>query len=107
MDATTFVNEDVFTLINKHIDWIAVALVLLGGLFAKKYLWQVNFPVALKTLVVGSLFITVYICLMAASGQLYKADYTKYFFSYCFATTLYEVLLKRIPFLNKEEKEKP
>lgn len=97
MDSTqAFANTGIIDLINSHIDWMAVLLVILGGLFAKKYGKSFKIDAALKTLLVGSVFITAYIALLGVSGGLHKEDYTKYFISYCFATTLYEILLKRL-----------
>lgn len=100
-----FINQDIITLLGKHIDWVCVLLVICGGLFATKYgkTWKVDN--ALKTLIVGSLFIALYIVVLALSEQLHKEDYSKYFISYCVATSFYELLLKRIAKLlglNKE-----
>lgn len=79
-----------------HVDFIAVALVILGGVFAKKYFdwWGIN--TSLKTLIFGTVFIAVYLMILHASGTLYKADYSKYFISYTVATSLYEVVAKMI-----------
>lgn len=80
----------------KHIDLIAVALVILGGMFAKKYAnnWKVNN--ATKTLLFGSLFMAIYLLILQMSGELFKEDWSKYFVSYCVATSLYEIFKKVI-----------
>lgn len=85
-------NFDILT----HIDLIAVALVIMGGIFATKYAkgWSINN--ATKTLIFGSLFMGIYLLIMQMSDQLHKEDYSKYFVSYCVATSLYEIFKKVI-----------
>lgn len=104
-----FTDTNVIDLVASHIDLVSVLLVLLGGLFAKKYLGKVKaIGTQWKTLLMSFIFITVYIALLSLSGGLYKADYTKYFISYCFGTTLYELLLKKLlQTLGLDKKDKP
>lgn len=80
----------------QHIDPIAVALVVIGGLFATKYFnwWDLNN--AAKTLIFGTIFVGVYIVVLHMAGKLNKADYSKYFISYAVATTFYDVIKKVI-----------
>ena len=85
-------NFDILT----HIDIIAVALVIMGGIFSSKYAkgWSINN--ATKTLIFGSLFISIYLLILQMSGQLFREDWSKYFISYCVATSLYEIFKKVI-----------
>lgn len=89
--------------LTSNIDFIALALVILGGLFTKNYLsaapmpplW-LRLPTALKTLIVGSLFMSIWVTLQLITGTLHKADLSRLFFTYCVATSLYELILKYI-----------
>jgi hypothetical protein len=85
-----------------YIDFVAVLLVLLGGFFSKRYLSAWKWDTAIKTLIVGTIFILGYIAVLYISGELHKQHYAKYFVSYCIATSLYEIILKR--FLSMVEK---
>lgn len=110
MEPTTFLPDNPLQLLLKHIDPIAVMIVLFGGMIAKNYLKEVVFMnTKWKTLVVGSLFLTLYILVLYISGQLHREDGTKYFISYSVATTFYDhlvkYLLKLLPFL-KDSKAK-
>lgn len=84
-----FINE-----ILGKIDIILIALVLLGGVFAKNYMSSIKLSNVYKTLIMGSLFSLVYMGILYASGKFAKDDLVKYFFSYCVATSLYELLLR-------------
>lgn len=77
-----------------HINIVVLVLVLLGGLFAKNYMSNVNLPVAIKTLVMGTLFVLVWIGILVLTGQFAKEDLADYFITYCAGTSLYELLLK-------------
>lgn len=108
--ASVFVNKGLLALISNHIDWVCYFLVIFGGLFAKYYLKDlkaitvfgktITFGNTTKTLVIGTIFITLYIFIMYMAGGLHKEDYTKYFISYCVATSTYEIAIKR--FLRKK-----
>lgn len=91
----------------KHIDIIAVLLVVIGGLFATKYFkwWGLNN--AAKTLIFGTIFIGIYILVLHLSGELRKEDYSKYFISYAVATTFYELIKKVIIGNIKKQVDKP
>lgn len=91
--------------ISQHIDPMVVLLVLMGGFFAKRYMAELNINNAVKTLLVGTVFTAVYLLILHMSGGLQKADYTKYFVSYCVATSLYEILIKKLMDLLKQKKE--
>lgn len=84
----------VLAAITANIDFIAVLLVLLGGLFAKHYMTWWNAPTALKTLVMGTLFLVVWCIIQHGAGKLNADGLGKMFFSYCVATSLYELILK-------------
>lgn len=78
----------------QHIDPIAVALVIMGGIFATKYAKGFKANNATKTLLFGSLFMAIYLLILHLSGQLLKEDWSKYFVSYCVATSFYEIVKK-------------
>lgn len=77
-----------------HFDPVSVLLVLLGGYFSKRYLAEINLSNTIKTLLVGTVFMAVYIIILHVSGLLNKVDYLKYFLSYTVATSLYEIFAK-------------
>lgn len=89
--------------ISQHIDPMVVLLVLMGGFFSKRYMSEININNALKTLIVGTMFTGIYLIVLSISGNLQKADYTKYFVSYCTATSLYEILIKKLMDLLKQK----
>lgn len=91
--------------ITANIDPIALILVLLGGLFAKNYLkdppaapgklrsvWM-NLPTSWKTLIMGSLFMFGWVGVQWLSGNLSRKEFPRLFFTYCAATSLYELIL--------------
>ncbi|OSZ79267.1 hypothetical protein CAP35_13720 [Chitinophagaceae bacterium IBVUCB1] len=92
--------------LSKHIDWIVVVLVLCGGEFAKRYMSalthihlfakDIKISLTWKTLIVGSVLSSVYICMLAYNHQLHREDHIKYFLSYAVATSFYEMFLKSI-----------
>lgn len=78
----------------QHVDLIAIAIVILGGLIGTKYFkwWDINN--ATKTLIFGTVFIGIYIAILQFAGQIAVTDYSKYFISYTVATSLYEIIKK-------------
>lgn len=88
--------DKIIALITNNIDFMAVALVLLGGIFAKHYLARWKADTAWKTLIVGSIFLIMYCLIQEATGKFNLKDTDKIFFSYCVATSLYELLLKYV-----------
>lgn len=87
-----------------HIDPISVLLVLAGGFFAKKWLKEIAIGDTWKTLIVSTVMISGWVIILHASGMLTKADYPKFFLSYCLATSFYELLIKRLIKLIKQNK---
>jgi hypothetical protein len=77
-----------------HINPVVIALVLLGGLFAKNYLAGLLLPVAIKTLLVATLFVVIYVLTQIFFNEFDAKQIPDYFISYCVATSLYELLLK-------------
>ncbi|MBS1988718.1 hypothetical protein JST56_07065 [Candidatus Dependentiae bacterium] len=116
MNTVTFINDGIIPLLTKHIDWVSVLLVLCSGFFVKRYTpgtsiipigkKVISIASAGKTLIIGSLFITLYIIVMWMGGELHREDYTKYLISYCVATSLYEIIVKpfmKVLGLNKKD----
>jgi hypothetical protein len=81
------------------IDLVMIILVLLGGLFQKKYLSDININAAWKTLIVSFTFCAVYAILYSIAYKYQKELPLRWFFSYVTGTSLYELLLKN--FLKK------
>jgi len=77
-----------------HINVVVLVLVLLGGLFAKNYMSNVNIPVAFKTLIIGTLFVVTWILVQIIAKSFDVKQLPDYFITYCVATSLYELLLK-------------
>jgi hypothetical protein len=81
------------------IDIVIIVLVLLAGEFQKKYMEDLKMKPALKTLVASSVFSLIYVVLFCLANGFDKQLPVRWFFSYTVATSLYELLLKKI--LNK------
>lgn len=81
------------------IDFVMIVLVLFGGFFQKKYLTDVKASAAMKTLIVGTLFCSLYILLKIMNGAVKPDEPVRWLFSYVFATSMYELLMKK--FVNK------
>lgn len=87
-----------FDIILSSIDFVVVAIVLCSGFFQTRYLsvwtWSKDpkHDSALKTLVVSFLASVVYIVLIKDPEK--GSNWAKYFLSYFFATSLYELLVK-------------
>jgi hypothetical protein len=84
---------------NMPLDPIVIVLVLLAGLFQKKYLEPINLSGAWKTLILSTIFTIIYALLVALAGKYTKELPLKCFFSFVTATSLYELFLKK--FLGK------
>lgn len=89
--------EQFFEKIVDALDFIIVGIVLVSGFFQKMYLKgfylskDPSYDSALKTLLVSLLFSTVYIILIKDPEK--ATNWSKYFLSYVFATSLYELLI--------------
>lgn len=84
----------IYNAILHGVDWIAVALVILGGLIGKYRLkeWKINNSI--KTLIIGTISISVYVLVLVWSGSFVKSDAPKFFFGYITATALYPLIVK-------------
>jgi hypothetical protein len=94
------INIDVFaklwdTLLH-GVDWIAYLIVTLGGLIGKYRLKAWSLDNALKTLIIGTICITIYALILGWSGTFVKADAPRLFFGYVVATGLYPITVKFI-----------
>ncbi|HEX8358430.1 MAG TPA: hypothetical protein VF610_13495 [Segetibacter sp.] len=76
------------------IDFAILILVLLAGLFQKKYMEDVPWKPAIKTLIASFVFALVYAVLASFAYGFQKELPVRWFFSYCLATSLYELMLK-------------
>ena len=91
-----------FDLLVGSFDWWIVLLVLCSGFFQKKYFqgfrWASNdsYDSALKTLALSFFVSVVYILLMRDPGE--EKNWSRFFVSYFFATSLYELLVD--PFIK-------
>lgn len=85
---------------NLPIDTVMIILVLISGLFQKKYFGDIAISGASKTLLASFVFCSIY-CLLFSLANGFREDLPlKWFFSYALATSLYELLFKKI--FNKE-----
>lgn len=86
-----------FDSITNSIDFIIVGIVLVSGFFQKMYLKAFYlskdpaYDSALKTLLVSGIFAAIYIVLVKDPDK--ASNWSKYFLSYVFATSLYELLI--------------
>lgn len=80
-----------------HIDWIVVVIVLCSGFFQKNYIKKPvlskdeGYNSALKTLVLSAIFSVAYTLL--AKNPDNPINWSQFFFSYVFSTSLYEILV--------------
>lgn len=86
-----------------NIDVLIVLIVLGAGFFQKKYLsipWSKDpsHDASLKTLVISFVASTIYIILFHLQNATLPIEWVKYFISYFFATSFYELLLR--PFIK-------
>lgn len=99
---STEVFTRVTTAVYDGVDWISFAIVIFGGLIAKYRLKEWKLNAAYKTLIVGTVLITVYVGILNIAGTLLKEDAPKFLFGYITATALYPILIK--PFIKWFEK---
>lgn len=78
------------------VDWITVLIVIFGGLIAKYRLAAWKWNNALKTLLISTAAITIYVLVLNWSGTFVKEDAPKFFFGYITATALYPLIVKPI-----------
>lgn len=76
------------------LDPIVMALILLAGIFTKNFLTFWKWDTALKTLIVSTGAVIVYIGIKYATGKFDTSELENYFLTYFFTTSLYEILLK-------------
>lgn len=90
--------QQFFDTILKSVDFIIVCLVLMAGFFQRLYLKGFKLSIhpaydsALKTLIVSAVFSMIYIILVKDPEK--ASNYAKYFLSYAFGTSLYELLVQ-------------
>lgn len=77
-----------------NINVMVLALIIVGGIAATRFLSKWKWDGALKTLLVGSIFVGIYILIRYMNGEFHKTDLESYFVTYCFTTSLYELILK-------------
>lgn len=77
-----------------HIDLFIVLLVFAAGFFQQRYLYNLKWSQALRTLAVSFVFSAVYLILLSIAGQFKKENIVQYFISYAVATSFYELLIK-------------
>lgn len=94
--------NDFFEPIANALDLVIIGVVLASGFFQKMYLKgfyfskDKSYDSALKTLLVSAVFSAVYIVLIKNPEK--ANNWAKYFLSYVFATSLYELLIT--PFIR-------
>ncbi len=95
---------NVIKAIYENVDWVSVAIVLLGGLICKYYLTSWKWSVPFKTFIVGFVLITMYVFMLHTAGVLQKEDYPKFFFGVVTAFAVYPLVVK--PFIDKFSNKK-
>lgn len=88
--------EEAVKQIISHINPIVIILILLGGEFAKRYLPGLNWAMAFKTLLVGTLFVALYIGALAIAVDFDRKQFPDAVLSYFVATSVYELALKYV-----------
>lgn len=85
---------NIFEQFINQINVVIMVLILLGGIFATRYLVDWKFNSAWKTLIVGTIFTAIYIGIKAFEKDFKTEDIESYFITYCVTTSLYELILK-------------
>lgn len=85
---------NIFETFINQINAVVMILILLGGIFATRYLTTWKLTSAWKTLLIGTLFVLIYIGIKAMEGGFKVTDVESYFITYCVTTSLYELILK-------------
>ena len=76
------------------LDPMVIFLVIVAGLFQKKYLDKIKINGSWKTLIVSTVFTVVYAVLIKLNGSYTKDMPMKWFLGYVTATSMYELFLK-------------
>jgi|SRR5690625_101518 len=76
------------------LDPIVMALILLSGIYVKNFFAFWKWDTALKTLIVSTAAVAVYILIKWIIGDFNPKLIESYFLTYFFTTSLYELLLK-------------
>lgn len=95
--------ENILEQVIKSVDLWIMAIVLCSGFFQKRYFkgfkiskTDEGYDSALKTLALSLVISVIYICLLKDPDK--ASNWSKYFFSYFGATSLYELLID--PFIK-------
>lgn len=93
-----------FTFSNLNLNLILVILIIAGGFFQKKYWTSVRLSGTIKTLIISTIFTLIYLSLTCEFTSFADAKpcLLTGFVSYAVATSFYEVIIKKLPFLNQE-----
>lgn len=93
-----------FNLDGLQLNFILVVLIIAGGYFQKRYWKSTKLNNSLKTLIIATIFTTIYLGLTCdfASWDNMKPCLTIGFVSYAIATSFYELILKRFKKTNNE-----
>lgn len=78
----------------ESLDPIVMALILLSGVYVKNFFEFWKWDTALKTLIVSTLAVAVYVLIKWIVGDFDPKLIESYFLTYIFTTSLYELLLK-------------
>ena len=86
-----------------NLDPVVIIMVIAGGFFSKTYFewshihigrFRCNISAAWKTLIVGSVFCTIYAAIRFYNGTFTAGTNETFFYSYVSATSFYELMLK-------------
>ena len=95
-------NLDLLTYIYDMIDWVMFILIILAGMFQKKYLSgfrlikDKHMDGSWKTFLVGGFFVSSYIFLSHIGTEIPGDIWVVAFFTFVFTTSCYEMALKAV-----------
>ena len=98
----TSILDSITKIFSQYVDWLIVVLVICAGYYQNSYLKGVTlakdakYDSTLKTLILGTLFNVVYLVILGVNSGLPKEVWAKLFFSYIFATSFYDILMRPI-----------
>lgn len=79
----------------EQLDFMVMSLILISGIFVKNFLKSWKWDVAVKTLIISTIVVALYVAIKVITKSFDVGDIEKYFLTYIFTTSMYEILLKQ------------
>ena len=90
-------NTDLLGLVeSNYLDVAIMILVICSGFLVKKFWTQGRLDTAWRTLILSAALVVVYTIIMITTHELHETYWAKCFVSYTAATSLYELIIKKI-----------